>query len=268
MSTGFEYPPAPEFPPSLPDQPVPESRFPVWSGWDVLLLLCFASFSAIFMGAVGGAVSHLLQIKISSLQGLPRSTSEGIFLLCYQAVLDVLILLFIYFTVTLKYNSLFLPSIRWVHQGISTFLTYFPLGIVLALAVLGASTLIPTPTKPPIEELLKHPATAFLFAALGVFLAPFVEEVVFRGFIYPVIERRGGKLPAVVSTALLFTAVHVSQLWGSWAGILLILLVGLTLSTVRARTNSVVPGFAIHLAYNSTIAVLFAIGAAVKGFPE
>jgi membrane protease YdiL (CAAX protease family) len=267
MSPEFEFPSS-NHPPPTADRPDPASNFPVWSGWDVLLLICFASFSAIFLGAFGGAVSHLLQVGIPTLKSLPHAASEGIFLLCYQAVLDVLILMFIFFTVTLKYNSPFLPSIKWVKHNRSYVLIFLPIGVLLAFAVLGISVLVPTPSKPPIEELLRHPVTAFLFAALGVFLAPFVEEVIFRGFIYPVVERSVGKVLAVVSTALLFTGVHVSQLWGSWVGIVLILAVGLTLSIARAKTDSLVPSFVIHVSYNSTIAVLFAIGAAVKGFPS
>ena len=73
---------------------------------------------------------------------------------------------------------------------------------------------------------------------------------------------------AVGVTAVLFTAVHVSQLWGSWVGILLILLVGLTLSIVRAKTDSLVPSFVIHLSYNSTIALLFLAGSAIKAFQD
>ena len=250
------------------EKPVPACLFPVWSGWDVILLICFAGFSAIFLGAVGGAASHILQVSIPVLKSLPRPASEGVFLICYQAVLDVLVLMFIYFTITLKYNSPFLPSIKWLNHKKPYFLIFFPIGVLLAFVVLGVSVVVPTPTRPPIEELLKHPVTAVLFAALGVFLAPFVEEVIFRGFIYPVVERRAGKALAVILTALLFTGLHVSQLWGSWIGIALILFVGLTLSTVRARTDSLVPSFVVHFSYNSTIAALFAIGAAWKGFPE
>ncbi|HVN79763.1 MAG TPA: type II CAAX endopeptidase family protein [Terriglobia bacterium] len=253
---------------TAPGGPAPAKPFPVWSGWDVILLISFAGFSAIFLGAFGGAASHILQLKVPAFKLLPRPASEGVFLVCYQAVLDILILMFIYFTITLKYNSPFFPSIKWLNHDRPYFLVFFPMGVLLAFVVLGVSVLVPTPVKPPIEELLKHPVTAVLFAALGVFLAPFVEEVIFRGFIYPVVERRGGKVLAVVLTALLFTGLHVSQLWGSWIGIVLILFVGLTLSTVRAKTDSLVPSFVIHFSYNSTIAALFAIGALVKGLPE
>ena len=203
----------------------PQPVFPVWSGWDILLLICFTAFAALVVGAFGGAASHVLQVRFPALKNLPHPANEGIFLLSFQALLDAFILIFIYFTITLKYNSPFLKSIKWDHREESSPWRYSPLGVLLAFTVLGVSSLLPSSTKPPIEELLKHPVTAFFFAGLGILVAPFVEEVIFRGFIYPVIERRGGKMMAVGVTAALFTAVHVSQLWGSWVGISLILLV-------------------------------------------
>lgn len=127
--------------------------------------------------------------------------------------------------------------------------------------------MFPVPDEPPLEKLLRIPLAAFLFAALGVFVAPFVEEVIFRGFVYPVVERHLGRTLAVVATALLFSGVHVSQLWGSWPAIALITVVGFTLSTIRAQTDSLFPSFIIHLSYNTTICLLFLVGVLVEGFP-
>lgn len=242
-------------------------QFPVWSGWDVLFLFCFAAFSVVMLAAAGEAAKHLVHSKLPSARFLLQSPNEGIYLFLFQALLDLLILLFIYLTITLKYNAPFFESLKWPPRKELRVAIYVPVGIVLALAVLGTSTLFPNPQESPIEKLLKVPLTAFLFATLGVLVAPFVEEVVFRGFLYPVVERRLGKTNAVVATALLFSGVHVSQLWGSWPAIVLITVVGFTLSSVRAHTDALLPGFIIHLAYNSTICLLFLIGVLVQGFP-
>ena len=241
--------------------------FPVWSGWDVLFLFCFAAFSAMMLAAAGEVAKHFVHSKFPSARFLLQSPNEGIYLFLFQAQLDLLILLFIYFTITLKYNAPFLESLKWRPRKELRVSRYIPVGIVLALAVLGSSTLFPNPQESPIEKLLKVPLTAFLFATLGVLVAPFVEEVIFRGFLYPVVERRLGKTSAVVATALVFSGVHVSQLWGSWPAIILITVVGFTLSSVRAHTDALLPSFIIHLSYNSTVCLLFLIGILVQGFP-
>jgi membrane protease YdiL (CAAX protease family) len=241
--------------------------FPVWSVWDIFLLFLFTGFAALIVGSAGNAIRGLLLARFSSFQLLHHPALEAVSLLVFQGLLDVLILFFIYFTITLKYNSPFWTSIKWTGKSQKHFLIYLPIGVLLALTVVGLSAVLPSPERPPIEELLEHPASAFLFAALGVFVAPFVEELIFRGFIYPVVERAIGSGLAVVITALLFTALHLGQLWGSWTGIVLILLVGITLSMVRATTDSLSPSFVIHLSYNFTLCLLFLITALVKGFP-
>ena len=243
------------------------SIFPVWSAWDILLLFLFTGFAAVIIGSIGNAMRDLLIFRFPSSPLLHHPALEAVSLLVFQGLLDLIILLYIYFTITLKYNSPFWTSIKWTGKVRKYFLIYWPVGVSLALTVVGLSAILPSPQKPPIEEMLEHPASALLFAVLGVFIAPFVEELIFRGFIYPVVERGAGSALAVVSTALLFTALHLGQLWGSWTGITLILLVGITLSTVRARTDSLIPPFVIHLSYNSTLCLLFLIASTVKGFP-
>jgi membrane protease YdiL (CAAX protease family) len=58
--------------------------------------------------------------------------------------------------------------------------------------------------------------------------------------------------------------LHIPQLWGSWAGIALIFLVGYILSLVRARSNSVIPGIIIHTAYNGMLFAVFAVSTFVQ----
>ncbi|MBM3803777.1 MAG: CPBP family intramembrane metalloprotease [Acidimicrobiia bacterium] len=241
--------------------------FPVWSGWDVAFLFSFAAFSIVMLAAAGEAAKHLVHSKLPALRFLLQPSYEGVYLFLFQALLDLLIWLFIYFTITLKYNAPFLESLKWRPKSQLRVPWCIAAGIVLALAVLGTSTLFPNPQESPIEKLLKVPLTAFLFATLGVLVAPFVEEIIFRGFLYPVVERRFGKAGALVATALLFSGVHVSQLWGSWPAIILITVVGFTLSSIRAQTDALLPSFVVHLAYNSTICLLFLIGVLVDGFP-
>jgi membrane protease YdiL (CAAX protease family) len=91
-----------------------------------------------------------------------------------------------------------------------------------------------------------------------------MEELFFRGFLYPVLARRLGLPIAVFFTALGFAALHGAQLQFSWGPVLVIFLVGVVLTMVRAKTNSVAAGVLIHMAYNGTITV--AMFAATDGF--
>jgi hypothetical protein len=80
-----------------------------------------------------------------------------------------------------------------------------------------------------------------------------VEEMMFRGFLYPVAARSFGVVWGVLGTGFLFGAFHALQLWGAWGQVALLMGVGIVLTWVRARSNSVLASFLIHIAYNSTL---------------
>src|SRR5260370_1034752 len=85
----------------------------------------------------------------------------------------------------------------------------------------------------------------------------FMQVLFFRGFLYPVVARRMGVIFAVLFTAVSFTAIHVPQLAdphmplsASWGAVLLIFIIGLALTIVRAVKKSVAAGVLVHMAYN------------------
>lgn len=61
---------------------------------------------------------------------------------------------------------------------------------------------------------------------------------------------------AIGTTAFTFAAVHASQLKYSWGPVLIIFLVGVALTTVRALKKSVAATVLMHMAYNATIFVV------------
>ncbi len=58
---------------------------------------------------------------------------------------------------------------------------------------------------------------------------------------------------AIAITALAFASIHASQLKYSWGPVLIIFLVGIALTTVRALKQSVAATILMHMAYNATI---------------
>jgi len=92
-----------------------------------------------------------------------------------------------------------------------------------------------------------EPAHAGAFAAnVAVFcvLAPFVEELLFRGVGYSLL-RPLGAVPAILVVGLAF---------GVWHGLLVALLIlvpcGWLLAFLRERTGSIVPGMVVHALFN------------------
>lgn len=130
---------------------------------------------------------------------------------------------------------------------------WMALGVALALLVQSVSTLLPIPKSLPIDRYFRDTAGAYMMAAFGLSFAPLMEELFFRGFLYPVVARRWGVAGGVVVTAALFAFIHASQLAHAWAPLLLLFIVGVVLTVARAKTGSVATTFLIHVGYNGTL---------------
>jgi membrane protease YdiL (CAAX protease family) len=71
----------------------------------------------------------------------------------------------------------------------------------------------------------------------------------FRGFLYPVLARRLGVSAGVLLTALPFALIHTPE-YKAWGPVLIIFIVGMVLTLVRAKMKSVAAGFIVHSVYN------------------
>jgi len=146
----------------------------------------------------------------------------------------------------------FWRSIRWNWPS-SRWLGFLLAGILMAFFIQAISALLPVPKQLPIEQFFADTTSAYLLALFGTTLAPLMEELYFRGFLYPVLARRLGVPLSVFITSLAFAAIHASQLGQAWAPLLLLLFVGLALTIARVRTGSVATSFLMHVGYNLTL---------------
>ncbi len=107
------------------------------------------------------------------------------------------------------------------------------------------------------ERLIEKSAGArFAITALAVLTAPLVEEVVYRGVLYPALQRAFGVAVGVIGVAALFIVVHVPQYWENPGLIFGLAFLSIALTIIRARTGSVLPCFIIHLVFNAISATL------------
>ncbi|HEV8169403.1 MAG TPA: CPBP family intramembrane glutamic endopeptidase, partial [Pyrinomonadaceae bacterium] len=98
-------------------------------------------------------------------------------------------------------------------------------------------------------------ATAFLAFAT----APLVEEIIYRGVIYPAIEKVTGMGFAIVVVSMLFAGVHVWQYRTNIVVIIVITLLSIILTVARAVTGKLLPSFIIHLVFNGVQSVLIVL---------
>ena len=184
------------------------------------------------------------------------TTAKSVVVLLSQAAVDGLAILYFYFMLRARTDAPFWRTIGWRDlygsngRIRSSAIRFLAGGAVLAFLVTFAGGFLNSKGTLPIEELLQARVSILLFGLLGVLVAPLVEETIFRGFLYPVIARRFGIAAGVAITGTLFGLMHAAQLWGGWGQIALLILVGVVLTWVRARTETVAASYFVHLGYN------------------
>jgi membrane protease YdiL (CAAX protease family) len=115
---------------------------------------------------------------------------------------------------------------------------------VLVTSLLGGS-------KTDLDRLIESSFQARIATVfLAVLTAPLVEEVVYRGMLYPAIQRVLGMGWAIAIVSVLFAGVHVYQYRTSVGVILVITVLSITLTLIRALTGKLLPSFVVHLFFN------------------
>ena len=239
------------FPPEV--VPVPSSLpDPPWSLKDLGIFLAFTVFTFLFINFAAAIGILFLGPRFGWDSSLRDAFMQTPYIISMHVLWEGLMLLFIYYTVTAKYGRRFWEGIRWVrrqeHES-AFFLGGIGLGVLMAILF----QFFHSEKRLPIEELFSSEASGYMLAFFGICVAPFFEELVFRGFFYPVFERLWGMLTAVTLSALLFALIHAPQLSGAWPEMVAILLVGTVLSYARGKTGSLVPPYLLHVGYNTTL---------------
>jgi membrane protease YdiL (CAAX protease family) len=167
----------------------------------------------------------------------------------------------------LQWNATTALRLRWWLFGAA--------GICFGLAMID-EILMPGPPNAPIDKLFQTRLAAWLLFAYGVTLAPFFEEMFFRGFLLPAlctawdwtIEKSTGKpaLPlganghpqwsifamviASILTSIPFALMHAEQIAHAVGPLVLLFFVSLILCTARLATRSLAASVFIHASYN------------------
>jgi uncharacterized protein len=261
---------------------VPPARIPHLG--DLALLAAFLFCGFVCMMAALGIALHFHYDGVSNLDQIKNNVH---YLLGTETILYLVALVLSFFVFPRIWNKSFLCGIHW--RGAAA----LRLGLRLPALSLGCfilalldESLLPGPAHAPIDDIFHTPGAAWLMFAFGVTVAPFCEEVFFRGFLLPTlatawdwtIERNTGKtapsldsnghpqwsIPAMVAasiaTSVPFALMHAEQTGHSLGPFLLLVTVSLILCAVRLKTRSLAASTLVHACYNFLIFSTMLIG--------
>ena len=133
-----------------------------------------------------------------------------------------------------QYDRPFWRSLAWTTPELP-FYSVLTAGVGLAIGILLLGTLIRIPqTRNPLTDLLKDPTSLILIAIFGSIVAPVCEELVFRGFLQPLLVRSLGMAAGILATALPFGLLHFQEYGNSWRHVLLISISGVAFGCMRS----------------------------------
>jgi membrane protease YdiL (CAAX protease family) len=246
-----------------PTRFVPEDLRVPWGWWDVALLVVIGLVGLLLFGTVFAAALQTAGVSRAQIQH--SMVYQGRFAIVAMVFLSFLLLFYLALQMRFRFRSPILRTLRWrpLESGhVRPLLAYLGLisgGFLLSIFVALASSVFTPKNKMPIEQYFQDRPTALLLLIVSVTLAPLFEETIFRGYLYPVVARTFGIVPGVIFTGLLFGLMHASQLGGNLPQVALIMVVGIVFTAARAKTGNVLPGYLLHVSYNSFIAIAFLI---------
>jgi membrane protease YdiL (CAAX protease family) len=241
----------------------PDLRAP-WNWLDLFVLAVLAMAGSFLLGIFLTAVFAAFGVKPAQLRASPSET--GLFTIIHQVLLFLLLLGYLTAQIRGSFGAPFWRTIGWrafepgrVPRALR-YLGFIAGGFLIAAGVQIASIAFGNNAKVPMQTLFQDRRTAILLLLMAVFVAPVIEETVFRGYIYPVVARSYGMATGVFATGILFGLLHAPQLWGGWVQIALLVIVGIIFTYARAVSRTVLASYLLHVSYNFFVSFAFLLG--------
>jgi membrane protease YdiL (CAAX protease family) len=219
----------------------------------------FWGFAEIFVaGAVFVVAANVLfEVGVTLLHNPSRQPGYWALTEEFAAYVLLFLLLRVLFA---RYGQPLFRSLAWIPHSFSpAHLALVGLFLSVTVLLLQQFVLRMPDVETPFDKLLVDTPSRIVIALFGVTLGPVIEELLFRGFLQPVLVRVAGVFPGILITAALFGAMHLEQNAGLWQSGVLITLVGFVLGVIRHVSGSTRASSITHMAYNSLpcIALLF-----------
>jgi membrane protease YdiL (CAAX protease family) len=247
------------------DSRLPEDLRIPWSWVHLLVFVIYVLVTQFAIATVViGYYSVYRHVPQKQLKHLLESDPKV--LVVTTILMFALIFLFLYVTLAALRNMPFWRTLGWRKlkadptTGKSRPWVYFLSGCGLSIFVALASSRVKDAENAPIQEFFKSRNGAMLLMAMAVFVAPLVEETIFRGYLYPTLARiisvlsrfiaadsaRAGRVSVLTSAIVMatnygvFRSGRLALTWGVFSLLTLfgiILLVILIIGNDSARAD-------------------------------
>jgi len=244
--------------PAVPEAAAPEppplpAKTPFWDWRDAVLFLGMAIPCMFILYVIGQLIARPLGLK-------PDSAPV---LVVFQSLSYVAIFFLLAAILRLTYDAPFWKSLGWVSSRVSIGLAVaFGVSLAFGVGALGALMHVPN-VDSPMQKLLSSPNGGVFLAIFGITVAPVAEELLFRGFLQPLMVRSLGAVAGIGVTSILFGVMHLEQNARVWQIALLISIAGVAFGALRYLSGSTRTSIITHASYNSTL--FFAFFIAHKG---
>lgn len=260
---------------SLPPEPTPwgvGSIFKFLGAYllAILLLSCIVGFIVVL---IGGSHSAGHKVEIGPNEGI-FSVNQGRVVSVFEMVFSMLIpVLFIYYSVVKRHHQDFFKALHLRKLARSELWRYIKIGGGLAVTILGLLLFIGLtslrkliPENLPIDKYLKTGYFEAIIFTINGILAPFSEELMFRGYFFQGLHQKLSVLTSAIIVSVAFTLMHGFQLAFSPIPLLLIGAISALLIYTRIKTDSLTNCIVIHFIYNAILLILIWFGVITFGF--
>lgn len=223
---------------------VEERRDPIWGYQDLLIIVCLAlPCFLLAMLLTKGVLLFVPVLRAGKAAELLPAQFIG-----YGFWFGSLAML-----LRMRYNTPFWRAMHWTMPARSI-LPSLGLGAGLSIAVAATAVLLRTPQiDSTLEELLRDPISIIVVGFFATTLGPLCEELIFRGFVLPLLVRSLGALGGILLTAIPFALMHGPQYHWSWQHLTLLSGVGCVFGWARYSTGSTAVPAVMHAGYNATL---------------
>ena len=185
----------------------------------------------------------------------------------WELIVTIICVGFLVFCMYKVHTKLFKPTVKRKIQLmdlIFVFVTYITLRFSIYLISLWSSMAYGTGRSKLVDFFFRADLTLttdkFIFAldALGlVFIAPFVEEFLFRGFLNNLLRGKVNTFVRMSIVSILFAAIHFPTYIHNWIEFLAYLILSIVLFLVYERRRSLFDAILLHSLYNGLLVILF-----------